>query len=363
LIRNDPVVLNLVYLLGFYMVINSFNSLFQTVFRANEKMYYETVCYLLQGLLLAGLVFFFIFNNFPINYIAYVYIGVASFGSIFSLFLVWRYFSKFFFRVNILSCKKIFLEVWAYALSSIVLSFYVIDTILLGVMRSDTEVGWYSAAYRVPLFVQVLGLIIWRGFFPQLSQRYKQGNEHFKPIIEKLAKVMHFFAWPLAFGGVILSGKIIVLLFGQSYLPGKLAFEILICAMSLSFIASIYQEPIKASDSPKVFLLGVSVGAAVNIIFNILLIPYFGLNGAAAAFFIAQICFTLFMYFQLNKIVRIRIYNYMGIPLVSSIIMSLFICLVLNWFNVLFIVALGAVVYAVVYFLISLSLKIFFSNL
>ncbi len=353
-LRSDPVVLNLVYSLGIYMVINSFSSLFQTIFRANEKMYYETICYLLQGVLMAGLVYFFIFKNSPISYIAYTYIGVASVASIFSLSLIWRYFSKFFFKISFIVIKRIFFEVWAYALSSIVLSFYVIDTVLLGVMKSNAEVGWYSAAYRVPLFVQVLGLIIWRGFFPQLSQRYRQGPDYFKLIIEKLARAMHFFAWPLAFGGVILSGRIIVLLFGQSYLPGKLAFEILICAMSLSFVASIFNEPVKASDNSKAYLLGVSVGALINIISNLLLIPRFGINGAAAAYLMTQIGFTLFMYYQLNKIVKVKIYKYMGIPLISSVVMSLFIYFISNRLNVLIVVALGATVYTAMYFLISL---------
>lgn len=361
-LSHDTVVINMVYLLGIYIVVNSFSSFFLSIFRANEMMQYETVCYGINGVVLVALVIFFILRGGSIITISYAYLGYAFVAVLVSLLIIWRYFSKFFLKINLSVCRKIFSEVWTYALAGVIMSFYIVDSVILGVFKSNEQVGWYSAAYRVPLFIQVIGTILWRSFFPKFSQKYKEGRDQLNLLIAKFSQIMHFLAWPFAFGGVLLAGKILYLLFGQAYLPGTFAFQMLILSMSVSFIVSIYQEPIKASDRPKLYLIGVGGGAALNVVLDFVLIPSFGLSGAAIATLIAQILVLIFMKIQLNKLTAIKTYSNAVIPLISSLIMAGVIYLYSADMNVIISILIGVIIYLILYFSLFFAYRQFLDS-
>lgn len=358
-ISRDPAVMRLVYVLGPYMILNSFATFFLAIFRANEMMEYETLCYLINGIALVSLVSFFLLKGNSIVYVGYAYLLDSIIGLTVAAFFLHKYFSKFYLKVDFSACKKILLVSWPYAASSIIISFYAVDTIILGMLKPSEQVGWYSAAYKVPFFIQMIGLIILRSFFPKLSQKYKEGAEATKNIVGVLAKIMHFLAWPLAFGGIILAGRIIVFLFGTQYLPGQLAFQMLICAIAVSFLVSIYQEPIKASDHPKIYLYGVWMGAILSVVLDFLLIPRFGLYGAAAAALIMQISVMLYMRFQFSKIAHVGIISNAIIPFVSALIMALAIYFYFSRFQVLITILLAAVLYSSLYYFTTLFINNF----
>jgi len=356
---KNPETVRLVYFLGLYIVISSFVIFFQSIFRANEKMQYETACYGLQSATLLGLVALFILKGDSIITISYAYIGASLVTVLFSLVSIWQRFSKFFLKIDFNVCKKLFSEAWPYGLSYVAVSIYCsIDSVMLGVIKSNQEVGWYSAAYKVVLFAQMFGLVVWRSFFPQLCQKYKESLESLKTIVKKFAKVMHFFAWPIAFGGTLLAGQIIIFFYGEEYLPGKLAFQILIWTTAIIFISSIYYEPIKAADRPKLYLIGVGVGAILNVILNFLLIPVWSLNGAAVATLLTNIAIMIFMYIQLNKLINIKIFSQAIVPLCSSIIMGILIYFYFIHFNVLLAIFLGALIYFLLYYIFSFFKKL-----
>ena len=348
-ISRDPIVTRLVFILGPYIILTSFATFFLAIFRANEMMEYETLCYAINGIALVALVSFFLLKGNSIVYVGYAYTADSLIACVAAVFFLRKYFSKFYFKIDLSGCKKIMVDSWPYAASSIIISFYSVDTVILGMLKSSEQVGWYSAAYKVPLFVQMFGLIIWRSFFPKLSQKYKEGVESTKKIVEVLAKVIHFIAWPVAFGGIILAGKILVFLFGSKYLPGQLAFQLLTVSMAFGFLVSIYQEPMKASDHPKLYLYGVWGGATLSVILDFILIPYFGLYGAAFAELITQIALLFYMQYQFSKITHVGIFSNAIIPFISAAIMSFAIYLYFIKFQVLIAVFLGALVYVFFY--------------
>ncbi|KPJ55940.1 hypothetical protein AMJ49_06040 [Parcubacteria bacterium DG_74_2] len=346
LLNKEPEIVKLVYFLGIYIVINTFANFFQYIFRANEKMQYEAVCRVLQSIFLFGLVLFFILDEGSILTISYAYIIAALISVFFSIFLIWFYFSKFSLRINIKICKEIFFKAWPFALSYMAISvYYYMDTVMLGLMKSNQEVGWYNAVYRIVLFTQVAGTIIWASFFPQLSQKYKESLNSLKKVANQLAEITHIFAWPVAMGGTLLASQIIVFFYGKEYLPGTLAFQILIWSIAIIYIASVYHETIKASDRQKLYLTGVGGGAVLNIILNFLFIPRWSLNGAALATLLTEMAVMIFMYIQVNKFINLKPFIPALIPFVSAIVMGGSIYFCFSSFNVILVIFLGGMIY------------------
>lgn len=355
-LSHDAVIIVLVYILGPYIIFSSFNTFFLAIFRANEMMQYETLCYLINGIALIVLVSFFLLKGNSITHVGYAYMISSILACGVAVFFLRRYFSKFVLRIDISLCKKILIDSWPYTFGSIISSLAMIDSVILGILTSSEQVGWYSAAYKIPLFAQMGGLIIWRSFFPKLSQKHGEGAESTKKIVGTLAQIMHFLAWPMAFGGTILAPHIITFLFGQKYAPATLAFQLLIWSMAIGFLVSIYQEPIKASNHPKVYLYGVLGGSIMSITLDFMLIPHFGLYGAAFAAFITQVLLMGYMRVQFSHIAHayVGIIRYTIIPVASSAVMALVIYFYLMHLPVLVAVLAGGLVYLLSYYLFSL---------
>ncbi|MDD5433090.1 MAG: flippase [Candidatus Pacebacteria bacterium] len=352
LISKDDTTIRLVFILGPYVALNSFTTFFFAIFRANEMMEYETLCYAINGVTLAVIISISLSLGNYIDYIGYAYLANSIIAFAVAILFLRKYFSKFYLKIKIDFCKQILKDSWPYALSSIIVSFYGVDMVILGLLKNTEQVGWYSAAYKVPLFVQMIGLAIPRSFFPKLSQKYKEGAESIKKITKSMAKVMHFLAWPLGFGGAIIAEKIMIFLFGVQYLPGVLAFQMLIWSMAINFLFTIYQEPIKASDNPKPYLYGVWGGAILSILFDFLLIPRFGLNGAAFVSLVGQIGLLFYMKWQFSKIVNINLFRNAVIPFIASVMMGLVIYFYLFQFHVLIIIGISILLYSSLYYLL-----------
>ena len=80
-IRKSSDVNLLIYLFAGYIIINSFNNFFRSIFRAFEKMQYEAYSKIIQGLTLFGFGLYFLLNRFSTAYIvsAYIFASLISF--------------------------------------------------------------------------------------------------------------------------------------------------------------------------------------------------------------------------------------------------------------------------------------------
>jgi O-antigen/teichoic acid export membrane protein len=99
-----------------------------------------------------------------------------------------------------------------------------------------------------------------------------------------------------------------------------------------------------------------------NIILNILIIPYFGIVGAAITTVFSEYIIVVGSYLKLSrKVVRLDLLNILKIPLISSIIMIFVIYVFKNIFNIIiftskFNILVFVVIGAISYFISSLIL-------
>ena len=300
---KKPEVVKLVYFLGIYAVINTFTTFFQSIFRANEKMQYETVCRVVESLSLLGLVAFFILNKGSILTISYAYLGAALIGTVFSLGVIWRYFSRFFLKIDIKICKEILSEAWPFALTFIAISIYsYIDSVIIGVMKSNEEVGWYNAAYKLVLSIPIFtSYLVTNSTYPIMARLFKVSLKKLSDLLQLLNKLLLAITIPISVVGMLLASPLIKFFYGPNYKPGILVLQILIWSTIFISLSSIYGSALNACDRQKKSLIGVGSGAVISILLNLILIPKFSLYGAAMAVIITQLWIFLYMYFTFNK--------------------------------------------------------------
>jgi len=299
---KESEVVKLVYFLGIYAVINTFAIFFQSIFRANEKMEYETACRVLQELCLLGLIAFFILNRGSILTISYAYLGAALIGAIISLGAIWRYFSRFFLKTNLKTCKEILKEVWPFALSGLIVIAYLrIGIIFLSLIKTDQAVGWYNAAFNLMLAFTVVPQLFMLSVYPRLSIFFKESVPRFKELYKKCLKFIFFISivlFPLLF---ILARPIISFLYGPSYQETIVAFKIVLWVGFFSFLSCVFLYTLNAMNRQIIYTKVTSICLGVNLILCLILIPTYSYIGLSIGAVITEFLETSLLFLSVKR--------------------------------------------------------------
>jgi len=157
------------------------------------------------------------------------------------------------------------------------------DIIMLGLLRNPELVGVYAVASRVAA-LGIFGLTsINLIAAPMISQLYSTGKlKELQQMVTLAARGS--FAFTLIFGlALVIAGKYILSLFGPEFVAGYLPMLILLIGQLVNAITGTVSFLMTMTGHQNQAAAIVTFSAAVNIALNILLIPRFGLVGAAIA--------------------------------------------------------------------------------
>ena len=195
--------------------------------------------------------------------------------------LRWRFSKKIAIKLLKLS--------WSLALSSFLVVIYMkIDQVMIGNMLDIEQVGIYSVAVRLSEFWLFIPAIIISTFMPYLINLREVNTELY---YYRLMQLYSFMFWMGIFVGIVtfvFGEDIIRLLFGEVYLPAYSALVLNIwsgVAISQGMARSIW---LIGEDLQKYRFYNNIIGIILNIILNIILIPKYGIAGAAVATLLTQ---------------------------------------------------------------------------
>ena len=184
--------------------------------------------------------------------------------------------------------KYLMKKSWPLILSGLVITIYMrIDQIMIKYFFNNTLVGQYSAAVRISEAWYFIPTVISIALFPAILNS-KNDQKKFYDRLKKLYTLMIWIAISVALPLTFVSEDLIVLLYGQKYLPAGQVLSIHIWTSIFVFLGLAYQKYLIAVNFEKKAFYRASLGAVVNIILNLILIPKFNIIGAAYATFIGQ---------------------------------------------------------------------------
>ena len=248
--------------------------------------------------------------------------------------------------------KRAFVEASPIALSQIlVFAIYNFGISALGVRGGDTEVGYYSASYRISAILMLLFGAYYTAIFPRLSIYYSSAQDSLEKLLTVTTKVVVTLVVPIVVGGWLVGAPLIGMLYGSGYAEAVGPFRLLAAAMGLALINGVYGKGLLACDEQNKCLRVLAVQSTVSILLCLLLTPRLGANGAAAAALAGEIT-GLLLYHREFRVVRIRVVNYLLKPLAAVLLMGLFLVLC-HQLNVVALVLLGGAVYGLAFLLLG----------
>jgi len=289
-------------IIAFVFAFDSLRDLGTAMARALEKMHIEAWVNIFTNLTITVLGFVFLNSSKTASSLAWAYAIGTGLGFLAIVYILREYFRGFAKNFDKNLVKTIITSAWPFGLLGLMGVVMInTDILMLGWLTSAEETGFYSAAQKPIQLLYVLPMLIAAAFFPALTRLAKQESEGFRNVFERGLTTIYLMAAPLAVGGVILSKHIVLLLYGQPYLPAVSSFAILAATILVVFPATLIANGIFAHDKQKNLLGYVALGVFGNVFFNFLFIPLWGMEGAALSTFINQIIINIYLWRQFKR--------------------------------------------------------------
>lgn len=210
-----------------------------------------------------------------------------------------------------------------FALNLIVSLYINLNSVMLGFMKDVTVVGYYTAASKIAHILLGIAGSLQAVMIPRLSNLVQAGKaDEFKALSQKAVDFVVALSMPVMVGLFFMAPIFISLLCGDAFMPAVNSLRIMspiILAIGLSGLLGI--QILYPQGKENVVIVSTAVGAIINIVFNIILIPKFSCDGAAIATVLAEIGVTITLVIIGRKYLPIE---YISKHYVNCIIGSLF---------------------------------------
>lgn len=293
-------------LVAFYIfAIFSSNSTIFFVLSMNILAVMFDVTWLFQGMEEFGIItlrntifkflniaFIFIFVKQKSDLVIYI-AGIAGFTLISNLSL-WTKLRQYVDRPkkeNIRPLKNIRVVISLFIPTIAIQVYTVLDKTMIGLITRDSfQNGYYEQAIKISRMALMLVTSLGTVMIPRIGHHYSIGE---KKVVTTLMYRSYNFVWflgiPLCFGLIGIADNFVPWFFGNGYgtvIPLLRILSCLIIAIGINNVTGMqYLIP---TGRQNIFTKTVLVGAIVNVVMNILLIPIFKASGAAVASVVAE---------------------------------------------------------------------------
>lgn len=235
--------------------------------------------------------------------------------------------------------------------------FKVMDKIMLGIMSSVDEVGLYEASEKIvniPIsLITALGTVM----LPRISNMMARNDENTISYTLNSIVFAIFISSSMCFGIMAVSDEFVPIFYGQGFETCTILYLILLpSCIFLAFANVIRTQYLLPKKMDKEYIISAALGAIINVIINLLLIPKYGSIGAAIGTFAAEMIVCLYQTWAVRTGLPIKIMLKKSSILVLDGLIMFIIVRSVSFFtmniltNLLFKIILGVIIYILLCF-------------
>lgn len=175
------------------------------------------------------------------------------------------------------------------------------DKLMLGNMMSSEEVGIYFTAFKLSMFASISLMAINSIASPKFAEIYAKNDfDGLKKVVNQSTKMIFWSTLPLVIVFFIFP-EFLLGVFGNEFKVGVTAFIYLSIGKLISAFSGSVGNLLQMTGKQVVFMNLLFFGAIINIFLNYLLIPIYGINGAALASMVSLSTWNLSMVYFVKK--------------------------------------------------------------
>jgi O-antigen/teichoic acid export membrane protein len=186
--------------------------------------------------------------------------------------------------------------------SSLMLVMQWTDTVMLGIFKSEADVGVYNVALKVAALTSITLFAVNGIAAPKFAEFYGRGDmEGLGTVVRQSTKLIFWTSFPILVA-TFLFPAFILGIFGAEFRAGVYALLILAFGQFINSISGSVGYILQMTGKHKVFQNIILAATVINIVLNAILIPRYGINGAALASLVSMGIWNLFsvLYIKIN---------------------------------------------------------------
>lgn len=171
------------------------------------------------------------------------------------------------------------------------------DLLMLGLLATATDVGVYRVSAQAALLVAFGLHAANMAVAPHISHLYAQGDlERLQKVITGTSRAMVVSAAPVVGVLVLFGEELLTWACGPEYAAGSFSLSMLALGRLVANAVGPVALLLGMSGNERITALAATCGAIGNIVLNYLLIPHFGMNGAAVATSVTFVAWHVIMW-------------------------------------------------------------------
>lgn len=299
------------------------------------------------------------------DYVLYGAITIlASVGSNFFNFINLRKYLNLRWYSGI-DLKQHIQPIFSFFMMTVATTIYTnLDSVMLGFMKNDTAVGYYNASVKIKSILVSLVTSMGSVLLPRLSYYVKHGKkEEFRVLTVRSLQFIGFIAIPLWAYFTLFARQGIDFLSGPDYAGSILPMQLIMPTLFLIGLSNLLGIQILVPmERENQVLKSVILGAVVDLVINVMAIPRFGAAGAAFGTLVAEFFVVAYQIFVLRDFLKevlpqVRIYKNILATVLASLVAFMLYSSCLASLSSFLVLAASAVVFGLVYLLVSFLLK------
>jgi O-antigen/teichoic acid export membrane protein len=228
--------------------------------------------------------------------------------------------------------------------------------VVLGVLFAKSEVGFFSASFKIIAMLLIIERVFHFVFFPVISRQYTDAPERLNRSFSFLTKILFAITIPLSVVGIILAPRIIYFIYGLEFQTSILVFQALLLYFLITPINTMFGYGLVAINQQRKFFRVIAYTALFNSLLTVILSANFKAVGAGLALFISELFGIVFMSCMLKRHVQFPIARYVIRPLLVSLLVGLIVLLLL-YLPIVWLLVLAVVIYIIFIFLFRIFSK------
>jgi O-antigen/teichoic acid export membrane protein len=227
----------------------------------------------------------------------------------------------------------------------ITFTYFKMDTILLSVMKSSSDVGIYNVAYKVLENITFFPAMIAGLVMPIMAHTIFTNRNRFEDISNKTFKVFIVLVVPLIVETLFLADDVIRLIGGAGFVESGQVLRILVFALAFIFFGQFFNTLLIVGNMQKRLMWTLSIAAVTNIVLNLIFIPQFSYIAAAYTSLITEFAVVLLTaYMTITKLKYTPKIEKLPMIILAGILMAVFLY-IFNGFNFFMLVVLSSALY------------------
>jgi O-antigen/teichoic acid export membrane protein len=183
--------------------------------------------------------------------------------------------------------------------------------LMLGALGAPTDAGLYQVASRGADFIAMVLLAVNTAFAPTLARLYAQGKQRqLEHAVARSTRTITLVSLPIALAFIVF-GQFFLAIFGPEFAPARTTLIILSIGQLINAATGTVAMLLNMTGHERDTARVVGISAAVNVLLNLLLIPRFGLTGAAFATALGTLCWNVLLSYFVYK--RLGFYSVLGV--------------------------------------------------